>query len=134
MNHVRQILSFGWPFLRRYWGRLVLGILLGICFGLVNASFVWGTKTLFERLEPAGKAEQSVPQSQVLPQAWEKGFQTLNNKMMTRLDVWLPRVGNPISIQQIIGGLLFLPVLVAMRSAIGYGSVYFLGWVSEYTV
>ena len=134
MNHVRQILSFGWPFLRRYWGRLVLGILLGICFGLVNASFVWGTKTLFERLEPTGKAEQSVPQSQVLPQAWEEGFQTLNNKMTTRLDVWLPRVGDSISIQQIIGGLLFLPALVAIRSAIGYGSVYFLGWVSEYTV
>ena len=50
MNDLKQIFAFGWPYLKRYWARLTAGIVLGILFGLSNASFVWATQTLFARL------------------------------------------------------------------------------------
>jgi len=133
VENIRQIFDFGWPYVRRYWVRLALGILLGVTFGLFNATFVWGTKTLFERLEPAERT-MDVPQPNAVPSAWQAKLDALNNRALEMADGWLPLAGAPISIQQIIGGLLFLPILVALRSTIGYGSVYFLGWVSEYAV
>jgi len=50
------------------------------------------------------------------------------------VDDWLPLAGRKLDWRQIAGGLLFLPMLVVLRSGIGYFSVYFLGWVSEYAV
>ena len=37
MNTIRQVLAFAWPFLNRYRGRLILGLLLGFANGLFNA-------------------------------------------------------------------------------------------------
>ena len=135
MEHIRQIFDFGWPYVRRYWGRLALGILLGVAFGLFNATFVWGTKTLFERLEPE-KTESvtNLPQAEAVPGAWEAKLNAINDRAVVVADDWLPKVGQPLQTQQIIGGLMFLPLLVLLRSGIGYTSVYFLGWVSEYAV
>ena len=43
-----------------------MGILLGVMFGLFNASFVWGTRVIFERMEPAKpKVENSTENSSV---------------------------------------------------------------------
>ena len=134
VDQIRRVAAFGWPFVRRYWVRLLLGILLGVVFGLVNASFVWGTKTLFERLEPKEKVAQSIPQIQAVPGAWASKLESFNDRLMRRLDPWLPQVGDALSVKQLIGGILFLPILVTLRSTVGYGSVYFLGWVSEYSV
>ena len=39
-----EIFKFSWPYLKRYWVRLLLGLLLGMGFGVFNASFVWGTR------------------------------------------------------------------------------------------
>ena len=52
MNNIRAVFTFGWPYLRRYKGRLLTGVLFGILFGLANGSFIWATKTLVERLNP----------------------------------------------------------------------------------
>ncbi len=135
VEHIRQIFNFGWPYVRRYWGRLALGILLGVAFGLFNATFVWGTKTLFERLEPE-KTESvaNLPQAEAVPGAWKAKLNAINDRAVAVADDWLPKVGQPLQTQQIIGGLMFLPLLVLLRSGIGYASVYFLGWVSEYAV
>ena len=32
MNTIRQVLAFAWPFLNRYRGRLILGLLLGLAY------------------------------------------------------------------------------------------------------
>src|SRR5512145_2399789 len=55
MNHLHKVLGFAWPFFRRYWIRLFAGILLGVLFGMSNASFIWATKSLIERLDPVQK-------------------------------------------------------------------------------
>ena len=133
MSLVKNVLTFGWPFLRNYRGRLVLGILFGILFGLFNASFVWGTKTLFERLEKRPK-EQSIVDNRLIPGALEKSLHRANHGTGKHLDKWLPKMGRDLDYRQVIGGLFFLPCLVALRSGIGYSSVYFLGWVSEHTI
>ena len=122
MENIRQIFDFGWPYVRRYWGRLVLGILLGVAFGLFNATFVWGTKTLFERLEPV-ESTVDVPQAAAVPGAWKAKLNALNDRALAVAGGWLPRVGVPLETKQIIGGLMFLPILVFFRSGIGYASV-----------
>ena len=134
MDQIRSIISFGWPFIRRYRTRLYVGILLCVFYGAFNASFVWGTKTLFERLEPATERKIASPESD-LPfgfksNAFEKAITLLDQ----RVDTWLPKSGEPLNIQRIMGGLLFLPILVAIRGGIGYASAYFLGWAGENTV
>jgi subfamily B ATP-binding cassette protein MsbA len=50
------------------------------------------------------------------------------------VDDWLPRVGRPIDRQQIIGGLCFLPLLVAMRGFSRFFSAWAMSSVSERVV
>ena len=134
MDNIRKILKFGWPYARQYWVRLSLGIFLGICFGAFNASFVWGSKTLFERLEEPKAEVQVANQSNIMENAGGTRIQKLNQSILGKLDSWLPKVGRELTHQQIVGGILFLPLLVGIRAGIGYASIYFLGWVGEYTV
>ncbi|MGZ4975041.1 MAG: ABC transporter ATP-binding protein, partial [Limisphaerales bacterium] len=47
------------------------------------------------------------------------------------VDPWLPKMKRKLDTKQIIGGLLLLPFLVAIRGAVGYLSTYCLSWVSE---
>jgi len=132
LKNIRRVLAFGWPFIRPYRGRLMLGLVLGIFFGLFNATFVWGTKTLFERLESDQPALEQGAES--ANGEWEQRLHRINVRVTELVDDWLPLTGRNLDWRQIAGGLLFLPVLVVLRSGIGYFSVYFLGWVSEYAV
>ena len=134
MENIKKILKFGWPFVRQYWVRLGLGIFLGVCFGAFNASFVWGSKTLFERLEVPKAEVQATNQPNVMENAGGTRIQKLNQSILVKLDSWLPQMGRELTHQQIVGGILFLPLLVGIRAGIGYASIYFLGWVGEYTV
>ncbi|MGZ5545694.1 MAG: hypothetical protein ACXWIU_13565, partial [Limisphaerales bacterium] len=63
MNKIKAVFSFGWPYLARYWKRLVIGVLLGFTFGLANASFVWATKATFGRLTPPAAQTNSLSAS-----------------------------------------------------------------------
>ena len=54
MGNIGTVFRFGRHYLRRYWTRLAAGVLLGILFGLTNASFVWATKVLIGRMAPPG--------------------------------------------------------------------------------
>ena len=40
MAGIAAIFKFSWPYLRTYWMRLTLGLLLAVGFGLSNATFV----------------------------------------------------------------------------------------------
>jgi ATP-binding cassette, subfamily B, bacterial MsbA len=131
-----MVLQFGWSYLRRYWGRLLAGILFGVAFGLSNASFVWATRTLMERFEPADQI-QKVEKKKVATaklQWFRERAERLQTSVREVIDPWLPRVGTPINWKMRVGLLLFLPLLVFVRSASDYGNGYCMGWVSERVV
>src|ERR1041384_366530 len=137
MNPMPNILRFGWPYLRRYRGRLACGIALGILFGLTNVGFVWATRTVTERLTPpaavppamTGKLPDvgaTTPATGALRQA--------GNVVQKHLDPWLPLHGRKPDWRQILGGLLLLPLMIGARGFAGYLGSYCLAWVSERVV
>jgi ABC-type multidrug transport system fused ATPase/permease subunit len=127
-----MVFGFGWKYLRRYWVRLLAGILFGIAFGLSNASFVWATKTLMERFQPAeAEAKAIVKKSNQKPTWIKQHTETLRTAVNQWIDPWLPRVGAKLDWRMITGALFFLPLLVLMRSTADYGNGYCMGWVSE---
>ncbi len=133
MINLKAIFRFGWPYLKRYRTRLFLGIVLGMLFGLSNASFVWATKTLFERMAP--------PDPSMVVKKEKTGLTlTLDNvqqSLVKALDPWLPRRlkgDERLTWKQILGGLLLLPAMVFFRGAVSYGSNYCMTWVSQRVV
>ena len=137
MKNLGNILRFGWPYLRRYRTRLALGILLGVLFGFSNASFVWATKTVIARMDPAASAAPAttVAAKPAAGAGWLEDWRTRLERQTTEtLDPWLPALGKEVGWRQILGGVLFFPALVALRGFVGYGSSYCLGWVSERVV
>src|ERR1041384_1701643 len=129
MNPMPNILRFGWPYLRRYRGRLACGIALGILFGLTNVGFVWATRTVTERLTPpaavppamTGKLPDvgaTTPATGALRQA--------GNVVQKHLDPWLPLHGRKPDWRQILGGLLLLPLMIGARGFAGYLGGHFL--------
>lgn len=149
MAHLKTVFSFGWKYLHRYWVRLLFGILLGALFGVTNASFIWATKTLVERLkqEPAafdtewaaaspsagpGAGTPAVHRAPSRPlRAWFESKEVFKYELARWLDEWLPRLGEEMSWRQMVGGMLFLPILVFFRSGTNYLSSYCIGWASE---
>lgn len=131
MNHLAEIVRFARPYLRKYWVRLVAGILFGVLFGLSNASFVWATKTLIDRMAPvslqrAGKAETTGSIAEL-----KAHLEHLTDRSV---DSYLPRAGRALDWRQVAGGLLFLPLLVALRGVASFLTSYCLGWVGERVV
>src|SRR5690349_7904828 len=99
MNSIRDVFTFGWPYLRRYWRRLLTGIIFGVFFGLSSGSFIWATRTLVERLstEPRVVHEQKLPKTpkffeqQLAP--LKENLSELKEKTNEFIDPWLPRAG-----------------------------------------
>ena len=138
MNSFKSILDFGWPYIRRYWGRLLAGILCGILFGLSNGSFIWAVRILTDRLTP--RAEVAARESAALkenkakqiPSALREQLHHLNSKVNAWIDPWLPLAGEKkMGWRRALGGLLLLALLVSVRSMADYLSGYCMGWVSE---
>ncbi len=134
MGNITTVFRFGAHYLGRYWTRLTMGLILGVLFGLANASFVWAAKTLADRFEPAAPKVVSTPAEPERETA-APGVRQVLNGLQERLDgwidPWLPRVDVPLDWRRIVGALLFLPALMLLRSLLDYGSGYCLGWVSE---
>jgi subfamily B ATP-binding cassette protein MsbA len=148
MNHVRAVCQFSLPYLRRYAGRLLAGLLLSVVFGASNASFVWAAKTLTQRFSPTPTplrpevpgAEPSRASTRVdLPSAasapsapvFTRALETLGQRIQAGVDPWLPRAGRELDWRQCLGLFLFLPLLVGIRASSDYFSNYCMGWVSE---
>jgi ATP-binding cassette, subfamily B, bacterial MsbA len=137
VDNIKTVFRFGWHYLRQYWVRLLAGVLLGVVFGMSNASFVWATRTLMNRFQPpeaavatsevARDGELNAPLGVTVPEQLT-GWRVRAGELVDR---WLPRMGTPMSTQQIVGGLLFLPLLVGIRSSADYLNSYCMGWVSE---
>lgn len=134
MSNIRAVIDFGWTYLRRYWVRLVAGVLLGMLFGLTNASFVWATKTLMDRLKGSEAAASQIAMPEVgapVPSAYKRVLNEIKESVDSAIEPWLPRQGRALDWRQIVGAILFLPLLVSIRSSTDYLSSYCMGWVSE---
>jgi ABC-type multidrug transport system fused ATPase/permease subunit len=130
MNNILTVLRFGWGYLRRYGVRLACGVLCGVVFALSNGSFIWATRTLSERF--AGEsATVSAPKVHASTSAGSDQLKAFNQSVQRTIDPWLPRMGQPLSWRQMTGLLLFLPLLVFVRSGAEYLNNYCMGWVSE---
>src|SRR5262245_32726195 len=130
MNHIRNVLSFGWSYLRQYWARLGVALLFSFVFALSNGSFIWATRTLTERFSSETVVRKSAPSTAPFADT----VKSFNQSVQRAVDPWLPRIGEPPTTRQIVGVLLFLPLLVLIRSAADYISNYSMGWVSERVV
>src|SRR6266404_75853 len=132
MNDLLRVVRFGWPYFRNYWSRLSAGILLGVLFGLSNASFVWATKTLITRMSPEPAAPRiQRAEEQKLSRPVEA---RLEQQVGAWVDAWLPSASRPVDWRRIVGGVFFFPLLVAIRGFVGYLSSYCMAWVSERVV
>ncbi|MEI7729870.1 MAG: ABC transporter ATP-binding protein [Verrucomicrobiota bacterium] len=141
MSNLLNVFKFGWPFMRQYWTRLATALMLSVLFGLSNASFVWVTKTLFERMATDHQATSAVASAKpaetapavVAPPATDVRhyLKAINRYLLRWLDPWLPLMGRAIDWKQIVGGLLILPIMVAFSRYLGYLATYCTNWVSE---
>lgn len=139
MRHLYLIGKFCWPYMRRYWVRLSLGMLLGVFFGLSNAFILGSAQTLLSRLgagttaAPAQAAEAVKAALTAAPEVsgWERRQQQWKDQLDQWVDPWLPRSGRPLDGRQILGVLLLMPALLGGRGLLGYFSTYCMAWVSE---
>jgi subfamily B ATP-binding cassette protein MsbA len=145
MRNLWNIWGFGWPYLRHYWNRLLLGVLLGVVFGLSGAMILGASKTLFDRLTPA--SQRSPEKNGIVAPGVSAGTESGGEESLMkrlrrsaddakrqfeqRIDPWLPTADRALDSRQVVGVLLLLPLLFAFRGFIGYLSSYCLGWVSE---
>ncbi len=151
LQNLRSILIFGAPYLARYRTRMVLGILLGVFYGVSNGAAIWGARFVFERLSGV-TASSMTTSAGVSPRAtiateksttgkasavdlvaadsqrWAKRAESWTRE---RLGPWLPEAGRKPDWKQALGLMLLLPFLMALRGYTGYFSNYFLSWVSE---
>jgi ABC-type multidrug transport system fused ATPase/permease subunit len=126
VHYIIDILRFGAPYLRRYWLALVAGVSFSIIFGLSNGGLVWGTKTILDRLSP--------PPPQATQAAGGEAGSKLARITYRAVDPWLPRVGRKIDPRQVVGGLLFLPLVVGLRGFSRYVGAWSMAYLSENVV
>jgi subfamily B ATP-binding cassette protein MsbA len=118
-------------------------------FGLSNGLFVLSVNALFNRLAPsqAVVAMQKKPQmetattvstadpgkesfSKKLKAEWKEKTKPIGEHLKSLPDKWLPRMGQPVTWQQMLGGFFLLPLVMGGRAMASYFSTYCLTWVS----
>jgi ABC-type multidrug transport system fused ATPase/permease subunit len=134
MRYLRTIFKFGWPYLQRHFGRFMTGVLLAVFFGLTNGVLVLAVKVTTERLKPEEPAIISAATEET-PKAkfstFDQWRRQAQDRAMAVADPWLPRAGRALDWRQIVVGILFFPVLAALRGFSGYVSSYCFAWVTE---
>ena len=143
MQELKKIWAFGIPYLKPYRFRFVLGILLSMFFGLSNGLFVLSVNALFNRLAPpaAVSAIQSKstpttaqtvtpPQLESFSKRMKAAVAPVGESLKNVEDKWLPRMGQPVTWLQMLGGFFLLPLIMGSRAMASYFSTYCLTWVS----
>ena len=147
MKELKKIWAFGIPYLKPYRFRFVLGIILSIIFGLSNGLFVLSVNTLFNRLAPPASsvvtpAKQEIstshPESESSQKSFSKKLKVLWKEKTVGFadyakalpDKLLPRMGQPVTWLQMLGGFFLLPLVMGSRAMASYFSTYCLTLVS----
>jgi subfamily B ATP-binding cassette protein MsbA len=116
-------------------------------FGLSNGLFVLSVNTLFNRLAPPASASVTPAKEEVsslstesktshtslrkkLKAAWKEKAAEIANFTKALPDKLLPKMGQPVTWQQMLGGFLLLPLVMGGRAMASYFSTYCLTWVS----
>lgn len=135
VHNIYIVISSGFRFMRRYWSRLVCGVLLGVLYGLSNTALLGATKSLLDRVFPPTNTASAVASA---PAAGTFSFRANLRKagdfLTGQMDPWLPRAGRALDWRQAAGLLAILPLLFAFRGYAGFLSNYCMGWVSERVV
>lgn len=134
MRELRKIWAFGLPYLRPYMFRFIAGVVLGMIFGMSNGIFVISVDSLFSRLTQ----KSPVTEVQSPPAESTKGVSAAKGKISSWWranvgplgDVFLPRIGHPMSWLQALGAFFLLPLVILLRCSASYLSTYCLTWVS----
>jgi subfamily B ATP-binding cassette protein MsbA len=147
MQELRKIWAFGIPYLKPYRSRFILGIGLSMFFGLSNGLFVLSVNTLFNRLAPPASVSVTPAKEEVsslstesktshtslrkkFKAAWKKKAVEFSNFAKALPDKILPKMGQPVTALQMLGGFLLLPLVMGSRAMASYFSTYCLTWVS----
>jgi ABC-type multidrug transport system fused ATPase/permease subunit len=147
MNTFLEAIRFSRPYLARYWPRFTIGILLGILFGASNGLFLGGVYTLVHRVASPDQvaevtekgreakaaqkeAKEATAENPTLHSLKVRGA-TLKEDFYLLINPWLPVRGQPLDWKRFIGGFLFLPFIIILRGALGYGSSYLLAWSGQ---
>lgn len=132
MNLRTFVLQRGVPLILRYWRRFALGILLGILFGLVHAGIMWGVNLVISRIDPNQVAQTATSiVTATDASSWKELLKSLQASILKTLDPFLPLMGRPLDLLQIIGGMVFFAGFALVRGIIGYLSSYCLAWSSD---
>ncbi|MEY2852340.1 MAG: hypothetical protein RL549_1039, partial [Verrucomicrobiota bacterium] len=126
--------------------RFILGIALSMFFGLSNGLFVLSVNTLFNRLAPPAAVTVTHPKPasaspveispekdslvKTLQRDLKENARLIGAFFKTMSDQWLPRMGQPVTWQQMLGGFFLLPLVMGGRAMASYFSTYCLTWVS----
>jgi ABC-type multidrug transport system fused ATPase/permease subunit len=129
MGDFRNIVSFAGPYLARYRGRLLGGLVFGVLFGLSNSLIIFAVNVLVTRLQPL--AAQNISLAARIPGSIASWAAPLAETLEHSLDFWVPQFGQHLTLSQIVGGILILPILTMLRGGLGYLSNYCMGWVSQ---
>lgn len=101
----------------------VVGVVFSVIAGLSEGTLVWGTKTILERLSPQSATAAAA------------GIGSKLEKItFDVVDPWLPRVGRQIDARQVVGGLLFLPLVIGFRGLSRYLGAWSLASLSQNVV
>jgi subfamily B ATP-binding cassette protein MsbA len=148
MNTFLGAVRFARPYFARYWPRFVIGIVLGMLFGLSNGLLLGSVYLLGPRVTSPDEVQVSVEKSRAAKDALSAQREQIANgspaELLTKvkrpsvmqdvilaLDPWLPLRGRAMDWKQWVGGLLFLPSIFLLRGVLGYGSSYCLAWSGQ---
>lgn len=150
MGKLGSIIRFSLPFIRPYKWALMVGILMGILFGMSNAGVLWTMETILTRLDagaesaPAGPANETESSDaggglvDSMSAEWDGAIGNVKEGVAAKVDAWIdpwvPKAGRPIDGRQVVGLLLFLPLFVALRSATDYFSLFLMNFVGQSVV
>ncbi len=132
MINIFTVLKFGWHYLRRYWVRLSCVVLFSTLFAISNGGFIGATRTIiscFSAETDLKVAKNTEVRVKAYP--FSEQVQKIKATLSDMGEKWLPRAGEPVSLYQSYGIVLFLTLLVAFRSISDYLASYCMGWVSE---
>ena len=107
---MRRVLSH----VRPYRVRFILGILLGVFYGLFNAVVVFGLQFVFEVVLPSGS-----------------GDKILSVPFMGQVHIPRPQLAHGDAIWVVVGSCALVPVLILIRGLLGYLNSYCMMWVGQ---